>query len=79
MHFYNDSNGDNMFTLAIKTKNIKIIIEVMKYLCRLSIDKLNAAAGLISLKDIIKQNNVHVEPLIKDAMVPVLYYMDLEP
>ena len=29
-HFFNDENFENMFTLAAKRKNVKIILEVMK-------------------------------------------------
>ena len=42
----------------------------------MSLDKLNASAGIVLLKYIIKQNNAYVEPLIKDAMVPVICDMD---
>ena len=36
MHFFNDSNEENMFTLATKRKNVNIVFEVMKNLCQMS-------------------------------------------
>ena len=49
MQFFDDANGENMFTLAIKRKNINIILEVLKNLCQMSQDKLNAISKSIPL------------------------------
>ena len=49
MYFFNDSNKENMFTLAIKRRNINIVFEVMKNLCQMSQDKFNAITKTIPL------------------------------
>ena len=77
--FFNDSNNNNMFNLSILKKNVKIILEVMKSLSLMSINKLAAASEIISLIDIIRQNNAYVELLIRNAMVLAISDRGLSP
>ena len=72
MYFFNDVNGDNMFTLAIKRKNINLILDVLKNLCQMSKDNLNAISKSIPLSELIKLNNTYIEPLLKYAMVKAI-------
>ena len=62
----------NMFTLAIKRKNAKIILELMKCLSHMAQVLLDSYTGIIPLKDLIAQNNAYIELLIKNAMVPAI-------
>ena len=71
MQIFNDDNYDNLFTLAIRRNNPKIILEMMKNLC-LSQELLVDVYVMISLRDVIKKNNAHTEPLTKNSMVPVV-------
>ena len=61
-----------MFTLAIGRNNVDIILEVLKNLCRMNQEKLNAISKTIPLYDLIKLNNAYVEPLLKNAMIKVI-------
>ena len=69
MPFLNDCNGDNLFTLAIKGGNVRVILEVMKNLSQMAKDKLAAICAKISLLEIMKKNNAYVVYLLKNAMV----------
>ena len=69
MPLLNDINGDNMFTLAIKGKNVRVILEVMKNLSQMAKDKLAAICAKISLLELMKKNNAYVVCFIKNAMV----------
>ena len=53
MKFYNDENGDNMFTLAIKRRDTRITIESMKNLLDLEQDELSAYMENLPLEDIM--------------------------
>ena len=53
MKFYNDEYGDNMFTLAIKRKDTRITIEVMKNLLELDQDEFAAIMEKLQLADIM--------------------------
>ena len=72
MPFLNDFYGDNMFTLAIKGKNVRVILEVMKNLSQMAKDKLAAVCAKISLLDVMRKRNAYVVSLIKNAMVPAI-------
>ena len=61
-----------MYSKAIERADAKIILEAMRNLLLLSAERLADAQELILLKDIIRQNNGYVEPLIKDAVVPAI-------
>ena len=67
--FCNDAFKNNIFTLAILRKNVRIIQEVMKSLSSFSQEKIAEATKLISFLDLIKQNNVYIEAFIKFAMI----------
>ena len=72
LKIFNDTNQHNMFTLAIKRKNAKIILELMKCLSHMAQVLLDSYSGIIPLKDLIAQNNAYIELLIKNAMVPAI-------
>ena len=54
MRFYNDENGNNMFTLAIESKDTKTILEAMKNLLQMDPDEFAKTQEILPLKDIIK-------------------------
>ena len=53
MKLYNDENGDNMLTLAIKRNDTSITIEAMKNLLELDHDELAALMESFPLVDIM--------------------------
>ena len=57
MRFYNDENGNNMFTLAIESKDTRIILEAMKNLLLLDPEEFAKYQEKLPLKDIFKLNN----------------------
>ena len=53
MKIYNDLNGDNMFTLAIKSKDPRIIFEAMKNLSGMSPEELVTITELFPLEGVM--------------------------
>ena len=54
MQLFNDSNGNNLFTLAIESKDTKIILEAMKNLLQMDPEELANTLEILPLKDIIR-------------------------
>ena len=79
MKIFNDDYLDNLFSLAIKRNNPRIVLEMMKNLSQMPQELLVNIYGEISLKDVIKKHNAHTEPLIKNAMIPVLSDRNVPP
>ena len=70
MKIFNDLEGENIFNMAIKSKNTKKIMKTMKGFNGMPKKEYNDIAESIPLKDLIEQKNNFVEPLIANSMVP---------
>ena len=79
MKIFADENGDNFFTLAIRSMNVKKILATMKFLSSISEEELSDIAEFLPLNDILSQRNGLVEPLIHNAMIPVnsIWYIEV--
>ena len=53
MKIFADENGDNFFTLAIRSMNVKKILATMKFLSSISEEELSDIAEFLPLNDIL--------------------------
>ena len=70
--FFNDANGENMFTLAVKRSNTEVVWEVMKTLNEFTQNRLEKAIELIPLEDFMWYMNPEFVSLIDNAFVPAI-------